>query len=164
MHNQCRHSKDLMTILVFSHDRIGYGDLDMSFELRWFQVFYLIVSTYFVGNALSKVASLQSQIQQIRRQYAWKRREVSKALIKELQSHEHDDSVDQYEFAIASLLTLGTISVSDLAPIMDKYRELAGESGYIQILEAVEKEAVDTPPSNEEERIDMEECVDIHKI
>jgi hypothetical protein len=134
---------------------IGYGDLDMSFDLRWFQVFYLTLSTYFVGNALGKVASLQSTIEQIRRQYAWKRREVSKGLIKEMQSHEHDDSVDQYEFAIASLLTLGTISASDLAPIMDKYRQLAGDSGYIQISEAVEKEVVDDPPPIEEEYVDI---------
>jgi hypothetical protein len=134
---------------------IGYGDLDMSFDLRWFQVFYLTLSTYFVGNALGKVASLQSEIDHIRRQYAWKRREVSKGLIKEMQSHEHDDSIDQYEFAIASLLTLGTISASDLAPIMDKYREMAGDSGYIDISEAVEKEAVHDPPPIEEEHVDI---------
>ena len=134
---------------------IGYGDLDMSFELRWFQVFYLTLSTYFVGNSLGKVASLQSEIEQTRRRYAWKRREVSKGLIKEMQSHEHDESVDQYEYAIASLLTLGTISASDLAPIMDKYRQLAGDSGYIQISEAVEKEAVDDPPPIEEEHVDI---------
>jgi hypothetical protein len=134
---------------------IGYGDLDMSFDLRWFQVFYLTLSTYFVGNALGKVASLQSEIEQTRRQYAWKRRDVSKGLIKEMQSHEHDDSVDQYEFAIASLLTLGTISASDLTPIMDKYRKMAGDSGYIQISEAVEKEAADDPPPIEEEHADI---------
>lgn len=134
---------------------IGYGDLDMSFDLRWFQVFYLTLSTYFVSNALGKVASLLPEIERIRRQYAWKRREVSKGLIKELESHEHDDSVDQYEFAIASLLTLGTISANDLAPIMDKYREMAGDSGYIQISEAAEKEAVDDPPPIEEEIVDL---------
>jgi hypothetical protein len=51
---------------------------------------------------------------------------------------------------------LGTISASDLAPIMDKYRELAGESGYIDIKEAVKKEAVDAPPPIEEECADID--------
>lgn len=128
---------------------IGYGDLDMSFDLRWFQIFYLTLSTYFVGDALGKLASLRTTIEQIRRRCAWERREVSKEMLKDMQSHDSgsDDRIDQYEFAIASLLTLGTVSASDLEPIMEKYRQLAGDTGYIEISEAVKMVVDEAPPS-----------------
>jgi len=103
----------------------------MPFEFRWFQVIYLTVGTYFVGNALGKLASLKQELDETSRQYAWKRRVVSKGMIMDMNTN--DDIVDQYEFVVSSLLSLGKISSDDIAPIMDRFRTLAGEKGYIQI-------------------------------
>lgn len=54
-------------------------------------------------------------------------------LVNDFNTDEFEDAVDQYEFAVASLLTLGLVSHDDLAPIMDKFRELAGADGYINV-------------------------------
>ena len=116
----------------------GYGDLSMGVELRWFQIFYLMASTYYVGNAISGLASLKDRLDEVRRQFAWSRREVSKGMVVDMQG-DGDDTIDQYEFAMASLLALGKISSDDLRPIMDKYRELANpRTGFIVISEACE--------------------------
>lgn len=45
-----------------------YGDLDMPFDMRWFKIFYLVISTYSVGDALGRIGSLPSEIQEVRRQ------------------------------------------------------------------------------------------------
>ena len=111
----------------------GYGDLTVGADFRWFQIFYLIISTYFVGNALSGFATLQTQIEEIRRRSTWQRREVSKAMIDEMQGFEHDDKIDQFEFTIASLLQLGKIDEHDTRIIMDKYRQLCNDEGFIQV-------------------------------
>lgn len=123
----------------------------MGFGLRWFQIFYLILSTYFVGNALGGLASLRADIQAIRRTTAWQRREVTKGMMDEMQGYDHDDKIDQYEFAVASLLTLGKVTSDDLLPIMDKFRELCDDSGFICISGAREEEAAELhhPESNE---------------
>jgi hypothetical protein len=55
----------------------------MPFEMRWFQVFYLLISTYFVGDALGKVGSYNEEIRQLRRFFAWNRREVSQGMIED---------------------------------------------------------------------------------
>jgi hypothetical protein len=115
---------------------IGYGDLAMPFEMRWFQIFFLTLSTYFAGNALGRLGGLGEEITQARRHHAWERREVSKGLLHDFRTDDEDDSIDQYEFAIASLLILGTISADDLVPIMDRFRKLSGPTGYID-MEAV---------------------------
>jgi hypothetical protein len=115
---------------------IGYGDLAMPFEMRWFQIFYLTLSTYFAGNALGRLGSLGEEITLAKRHHAWERREVSKGLLHDFRTDDEDDSIDQYEFAIASLLILGTITSDDLVPIMDRFRKLAGTNGYIA-MEAV---------------------------
>lgn len=105
----------------------------MPFEFRWFQIVYLTVGTFFVGGALGKLASLKQELEEMRRLYAWKRRIVSKGMIMDM--NQNDDIVDQYEFIISSLISLGKVSSSDLSPIMDRFRELAGEKGFIQISE-----------------------------
>mmetsp|Transcript_32158 Transcript_32158/g.53134 ORF Transcript_32158/g.53134 Transcript_32158/m.53134 type:complete len:138 (-) Transcript_32158:1689-2102(-) len=107
----------------------------MAFNLRWFQIFYLILSTYFVGNTLGGLASLKDEIHEIQQYSAWNRRELSKGLIDELQPYDHDDKIDQYEFVVASLVILGKVSYSDMVPIMDKFRSLAGKDGFIAIEE-----------------------------
>lgn len=112
---------------------IGYGDLDMGFSLRWFQIFYLILSTYFVGNTLGGLAALKDELHEILSYTAWNRREVSKGLIDELQPYEHDGKIDQYEFVVGSLVTLGKINYGDVAEIMDKFRILANlETGFVE--------------------------------
>ena len=90
------------------------------YSLRWFQIFYLIVSTFFVGQTLGGLASLQRELDDVRTMTAWKRRELSKGLIDELQPEDHDDKVDQYEFVVASLVTLKKLSYDDIRPIMNK--------------------------------------------
>lgn len=107
----------------------------MAFNLRWFQIFYLILSTYFVGNTLGGLASLKDEIHEIQQHSAWNRRELSKGLIDELQPYDHDDKIDQYEFVMASLVILGKVSYSDVVPIMDKFRSLSGKDGFIAIEE-----------------------------
>lgn len=114
-----------------SHTFATCSDLDMGFNLRWFQIIYLILSTYFVGNTLGGLASLKDEIHEIKAYAAWDRRELSKGLIDELQPYDHDDKIDQYEFVLASLVTLGKVGYSDVVPIMDKFRSLAGDDGFI---------------------------------
>ncbi|GAX13327.1 hypothetical protein FisN_17Hh268 [Fistulifera solaris] len=112
---------------------IGYGDLDMPFDMRWVQIIFLVFSTYFVGDSLGRLGSLSREIGAVRRQYAWDRREVSEGLIIDMQAEEHDDKIDQYEFALASLLVLQKVTYDDIKPIMDKFRVLAGNNDYISI-------------------------------
>jgi hypothetical protein len=119
----------------------------MPFEMRWFQVFYLLISTYFVGDALGKLGSYNEEIRQLRRFFAWNRREVSQGMIEDWQASDHDDKIDQYEFALASLLDLGTITSSDLQPIMAKFRGLAGPKGYICMEEDFDQDGTGREPS-----------------
>ena len=65
--------------------------------------------------------------------YAWDRREVCKGMLEDMQADEHDDKIDQYEFVVASLLSLNKISSDDIKPIMDKFKALAGPKNYISI-------------------------------
>lgn len=92
----------------------------MPYEFRWFQVLYLTISTYFVGGSLGKLASLKQEIEATKRFYAWQRRTVSKGMI--IDMNLNDDVVDQYEFVVSSLLSLGKISSDDISPIMDRFR------------------------------------------
>ena len=82
--------------------------------MRWFQIFYLILSTAFVGNTLGGLASLRGEVEEVRRKTAWERRKVSRSLIDEMQPEENDARIDQYEFLVASLLQLGKISSDDV--------------------------------------------------
>jgi len=107
----------------------------MPFDMRWFQVFYLAFSTVFVGHAFGQLASLRDELKKVRQEYVWKRQEVNKRMVEEMQAYDHDDKVDQYEFVVSSLLLLDKVSSSDIEPIMDKFRTLAGDRGYIMISE-----------------------------
>ena len=72
-------------------------------------------------------------MEQIRRETAWERREVNKTLRTEAQEMEHGGKVDQYEFLVASLVHLGKIGSKDVIPIMDKFRSLASDDGFIDL-------------------------------
>lgn len=117
---------------------IGYGDLDQPYNQRFFQVFYMIASTYFVGIVFAGLAGLQSEIDQVHRHTAWSRREVSRHLIDELKTEENDGNVGQYEFLVASLVQLGKLSSKDVIPIMEKYRSMANAEGFIAANEAMD--------------------------
>eukprot|EP00977_Amphora_coffeiformis_P013141 scaffold3400_cov169-Amphora_coffeaeformis.AAC.5 len=56
---------------------IGYGDLNMPFELRWFQIVYLALSTYFASNALGRLGTLGVEAREAKRRYAWGRKGAS---------------------------------------------------------------------------------------
>ena len=71
----------------------GYGDINQPFELRYFNIFFTSLGTAFVGNCLASLSGLTEEINDHRRYYAWKRRELSKMLIDELQVN--DDKLDQ---------------------------------------------------------------------
>lgn len=138
---------------------IGYGDVSQSFGLRWFKIFYLILSTYSVGNCLGKLQTLKSELKNARRRHAWQRTKVTKRYIEETQASEEDDKVDQYEFLVASLLTLGKLTSEEIEPIMDKYRELAGNKGFILVTEDAEKDNVSKEDDDDlsKDVVDMEE-------
>ena len=92
-----------------------------------------------VGSVFAGTANLKSELNAIRRLYAWKRREVSKRLIEDMKGgNSMDNKIDQYEFMVGSLLTLNKIQPSDVSQIMDQFRELAGEKGYIMYSDAAD--------------------------
>jgi hypothetical protein len=108
---------------------------------RWFQVFYLAFSTYFVGAAVGKLASLAEDLTAAKLNFAWNRQEVSKGMIDDMQGDDHDDVVDQYEFCLASLLSLGKVQYEDVKPIMDKFRVLSGGKGFISLTDLPDDDA-----------------------
>lgn len=120
---------------------IGYGDVAMPFQLRWFNIFFTTFGTAFVGGVFGSLAGLKSEVTDRRNFYAWRRREVSKHMIRELQIN--DDKLDQYEFMVASLLLLNKIEQSDVEQIMDKFRELAGDNGFVCVEDNDEEHSVD---------------------
>ena len=133
----------------------------MPFEFRWFQIIFLTLGTYFVGNVLGRLGNLNQEISEVTKRHAWKRREVSKGLIEDMQAYDHDDKVDQYEFVVASLLALGKINSKDIRPIMDKFREAAGDRGYIQLDEVTEGDD-DSDDNDSSESFDEEVLFDCH--
>jgi Ion channel len=118
---------------------VGYGDVSVPFNMRWFQLFYLAFGTFFVGNAFGKLSGLKEELSTLKKRFVWQHLEVSRRMIEEMQAYEHDDKIDQYEFVVASLLLLDKINGGDIQPIMDKYRQLAGPKGYIQISDESER-------------------------
>jgi len=110
---------------------IGYGDLDMPFHLRWFNIFFTTFGTAFVGSVFGSLAGLQSEVDNHRRTHAWKRREMSKMMVDELQIN--DDKLDQYEFVLGSLLVLQKVNTNDITQIMEKFHELAENKDYIHV-------------------------------
>jgi hypothetical protein len=118
---------------------IGYGDLDMPFDFRWFQIFYTTFGTALVGSVFGAIASLKTDIQSLRRFYAWRRREVSKRLIEDMKGNSDDDRIDQFEFLVGSLIMLNKVEKDDIVQIMDKFRELAGDKGFLMYSEAEEE-------------------------
>lgn len=108
------------TFIGYSHvtSFVPRSDLDTAdysdtLGQRIFLIFYLLFSTTFVANALGLLGSLTEELDETRKKYAWGRRNVSKALISEIQDND-DDNVDEYEFVLASLVQLGKASKDDI--------------------------------------------------
>mmetsp|Transcript_26017 Transcript_26017/g.54751 ORF Transcript_26017/g.54751 Transcript_26017/m.54751 type:complete len:481 (-) Transcript_26017:186-1628(-) len=110
---------------------IGYGDLDMPVNLRWFNILFAFFGTAFVGGVFGSLAGLKEEIQDHKNYTAWKRRELSKMMVYELQIN--DEILDQNEFVLGSLLVLQKVKTDDIVHVMDKFRELAGDKEYISI-------------------------------
>lgn len=171
--------------------------------MRWFKTFFTTFGPAFAGAVFGAAASLKKDLANLRRYYAWKRREVSKQLIEDMKGdlkglggkfgetkrakdrianddrtykvideknntsgtendnhnynhndngneqfdkdfdddyeigineidEEEDDQIDQYQFLLGSLLMLNKIEMRDIEPIMDKFRELANDEGFIR--------------------------------
>jgi hypothetical protein len=121
----------------------------MPFDMRWFQIIYLVVATYFVGDSLSRVGSLRKEARDIRCKFAWSSREVSKGMLEDMQSDEHDDKIDQYEYVVASLLALNKVNAEDMKPIMDQFRTLARGKEFICLESDVPLAECDTMQSDD---------------
>lgn len=119
-------------------------------------MFYMMFSTYFVGNTLGGLASLREELEDVRQTTAWQRRQVTKAMIDELQPEVHDGKIDQYEFVLASLLQLGKVSAKDITPIMNKFRSVMTDDGYI--VEAEAEKMATLAETDETEAFDMNEA------
>ena len=108
---------------------IGYGDMPIPHYMRWFNIFYLALSTYFIGNALGQFGTMKNEMEEVRRYHSWQRRAVNEHMMRYLTSTEDTSQVDQYEVVVASLLNLGKITASDVRPIMDHHRILTKNYG-----------------------------------
>ena len=120
-------------------------------------------STYLVGNILGKLGTLKQDLDGMRRYHAWQRRDVNKHMMSYLTANGTANTVDQYEFALASLIDLGKISSEDLGPIMAKFRKLSKQSGtdsgYIHIDDVPEETNVDEV-RGDDEKLEQQEGVD----
>ena len=65
--------------------------------IRWFQIFYLTIATYFMGSTLGNLGTMKSEILNIRRKHAWEQRKVTKRFTDDMQAYDHDDKVDEFE-------------------------------------------------------------------
>lgn len=128
---------------------IGYGDYTIPYTMRWFQIFYLMLSTFFVGQLLGRLGGLKSTLEEQRRFHAWEKLDVNKHMMYYFSGSDNPVKVDQYEFVLASLLNLGKISPADIEPITDKFKLLVKDSGhdsYIRISDVPEEGVLSEEP------------------
>ena len=119
-------------------------------SLRYFKIFYLMISTAIVGNALGSLGALKEELRAVRARHAWDNRPITKRMIDEMQAYDHDDKVDQWEFLVSSLVSLGKLQSEDIRPVMEKFREHAGDKGYIAISDMIEEEDAGEDTQGEE--------------
>mmetsp|Transcript_206 Transcript_206/g.348 ORF Transcript_206/g.348 Transcript_206/m.348 type:complete len:1383 (+) Transcript_206:113-4261(+) len=125
---------------------IGYGDVDIPPSLRWFMIFYLAISTYFVGSAFGKLRELSQKLESMQQLYLWQQQEATYTMLADFSGRpeneggkendvdellEVEPEIDQFEFTIASLVLLGKITSEDVRPILEKFAKLSGESNKI---------------------------------
>jgi len=125
---------------------IGYGDVDIPPSLRWFMIFYLAISTYFVGSAFGKLRDLSQKLESMQNLYLWQQQEATYTMLADFSGRpENEDGkgneidgllevepeIDQFEFTIASLVLLGKITSEDVRPILEKFAKLSGKSNKI---------------------------------
>ncbi|KAL7452366.1 hypothetical protein ACHAWC_004089, partial [Mediolabrus comicus] len=125
---------------------IGYGDVEIPPSLRIFMIFYLAISTYFVGSAFGKLRDLSQKLENMQRLYLWQQQEATYTMLADFsgrpeekggKENEVDElldvepEIDQFEFTIASLVLLGKITSEDVRPILEKFNKLSGKSNKI---------------------------------
>ena len=125
---------------------IGYGDVEIPPGLRWFMIFYLAISTYFVGSAFGKLRDLSQNLESMQQLYLWEQQEATYTMLADFSGRPEDDDdeqddadelldvepeIDQYEFVIASLVLLGKITSDDVRPILKKFNKLSGKANKI---------------------------------
>mmetsp|Transcript_17013 Transcript_17013/g.34923 ORF Transcript_17013/g.34923 Transcript_17013/m.34923 type:complete len:522 (-) Transcript_17013:47-1612(-) len=133
---------------------IGYGDMTKNPDQRYFDIFYLILGTYFVGAALSNITELNQQLLDTRRFFAWDRLQSNSAMFRSMDINK-DGTVDQYEFVLASLIMLDKIEPADVDPIIKKYRDLCGNDSTCITTTDLEA-AVDSAGDNESISFEMD--------
>ena len=94
---------------------------------------YLGFGTYFVGSALGKLRDLSKKLESIQLLYLWQQQDASYTMLRDFSGKEEDaqPEIDQFEFTIASLVLLGKITRDDVRPILQKFKELSGDSNKI---------------------------------
>jgi hypothetical protein len=138
----CVGSKYFTLLWVSSHyDVIARNHTEVAFSVDDSKIVtYLYLLSK--GSIFGSMTDLGNEVEEMRKFFAWKRREVSKILIEDMEGTEGgDERIDQYEFMVGSLLMLNKITTNDVEQIMDKFRELSGEKGYIAMEQAEEEAA-----------------------
>jgi hypothetical protein len=105
---------------------IGYGDIIMPAQLRWFNVLFTTLGTTYFGALIGSIATLKDDLKDMRTFYSWKHREVSMRLFDDI-DEDDDGKIDEYEFLVYSLIALGKLHKNEVKEIMDKFRELAND-------------------------------------
>lgn len=121
-------------------------DVDIPPSLRIFMIFYLAISTYFVGSAFGKLRDLGQKLEDMQRLYLWQQQEATYTMLADFSGRPEEEGgkenevdelldvepeIDQFEFTIASLVLLGKITSEDVRPILEKFNKLSGKSNKI---------------------------------
>lgn len=89
-----------------------------------------------MAKTLGILASIDDDVNAMRRLAAWERRDVSQAMIIEIDA-DGDGEIDEYEYVVASLVQLRKVDMDDVASIMHKFRKLS--KGKDKIVHNVDK-------------------------
>ena len=151
-------------------------DVEVPPSLRWFMIFYLAISTYFVGSALGKLRDLSQKLESMQRLYLWQQQEATYTMLADFsgrpeneggKENESDEllevepEIDQFEFTIASLVLLGKITSEDVRPILEKFAKLSGKSNKITAADVSgpikkKNEAVEEVDNSDEKSVEDE--------
>lgn len=140
-------------------------------------IFYLAISTYFVGSAFGKLRDLSQKLESMQRLYLWQQQEATYTMLADFsgrpeneggKGNESDEllevepEIDQFEFTIASLVLLGKITSEDVRPILEKFAKLSSKSNKITAADVSgpikkKNEAVEKVDHSDEKSIEAQE-------
>jgi len=115
---------------------VGFGDVETPHSFKWFLLFYLAISTYFVGNSIGRLRDLGQRLEAMQAMYLWEQQEATYEMLSDFSGRtDHattedgedvdiEPEIDQYEFTIASLVLMGKITSEDVHPIIQKFKRL----------------------------------------